>query len=424
MNPKTASTIPVHCSYSELSDVTKLVPNPKNPNKHGDKQVALLAKIIRHQGWRSPITVSQRSGFVVSGHGRLQAAFLLQVETVPVDYQEFATEADEWAHLVADNRIAELAEIDQTELSGLLKELDGQIDMDVTGFEADELAGLLDGDDDGSDVDGDSVPTNGEMLKAKWGVEPGQVWELGDHKILCGDSGDGDSVGRIINDGEATLIFTDPPYGVSIGSKNRMLEKFQKCGRNTTDIDSDDLSPEQLEPLLAKSFSLGKQKCADCASIFVCAPQGGSLGMMMMMMMEKSGLPIRHVLIWVKNSPTFSMGRLDYDYQHEPILFTWKKTHKRKKNGAFQTSIWNVNKPRSCADHPTMKPVELPVCAILNHSDQGDLVYEPFSGSGTTIMACEQTGRKCRAVEISPEYVAVAIERWHVATGKTPKKCE
>lgn len=136
----------VHCAHAKLVDVTDLVPNPRNPNKHGDKQVAMLAKIIRHQGWRAPITVSKRSGFIVTGHGRLEAAKLLQVQTVPVDFQDFATEADEWAHLVADNRIAELAEIDNEGLASLLRDLDAVegFDLDVSGFDKEEAAEVLD----------------------------------------------------------------------------------------------------------------------------------------------------------------------------------------------------------------------------------------------------------------------------------------
>jgi ParB-like chromosome segregation protein Spo0J len=144
MKPTTASGIPVHCAHVALRDVTTLVPNPRNPNKHGDAQVALLAKIIRHQGWRAPITVSKRSGFVVTGHGRLQAALLLQVEKVPIDEQDFENEADEWAHLAADNRIAELAETDGAMLKDLLGDLDtGAFDMDLTGFDAAELERVI-----------------------------------------------------------------------------------------------------------------------------------------------------------------------------------------------------------------------------------------------------------------------------------------
>jgi hypothetical protein len=139
-----ASSIPVHCAHLRLADVTSLIPNPRNPNKHGDTQVALLAKIIRHQGWRAPITISRRSGFVVTGHGRLEAAKLLQVAEVPVDEQDFATEADEWAHLIADNRIAELADADRAMLRDLAEELDtGDFDMDLTGFDYAALEELM-----------------------------------------------------------------------------------------------------------------------------------------------------------------------------------------------------------------------------------------------------------------------------------------
>ncbi len=143
-SPPQASGIPVHCAHLRLADVTSLIPNPRNPNKHGDAQVALLAKIIRHQGWRAPITISRRSGFIVTGHGRLEAARLLQVAEVPVDEQDFATEADEWAHLIADNKIAELAEIDRTTLSALAEELDtGDFDMELTGLSEGELEELM-----------------------------------------------------------------------------------------------------------------------------------------------------------------------------------------------------------------------------------------------------------------------------------------
>ena len=143
--PTTASTIPVHCAHLRLADVTSLIPNPRNPNKHSDKQVALLAKVIRHQGWRAPITISKRSGFIVTGHGRLAAALLLQVEQVPIDEQDFATESDEWAHLVADNRLAELADADRSMIADLLKDLDaeGGVDMDLTGFDMDALDELM-----------------------------------------------------------------------------------------------------------------------------------------------------------------------------------------------------------------------------------------------------------------------------------------
>jgi DNA modification methylase len=175
--------------------------------------------------------------------------------------------------------------------------------------------------------------------------------------------------------------------------------------------------------MLLKVFKLWRGYMADDCSVFVCSPQGGGLGMMMMMMMN-AGLEIKHVLNWVKNSPTFSMGRLDYEYQHEPILFTWVKTHKRYKRG-FTTSTWNVDKPKHSADHPTMKPIELPMNALLNHTDEGDICVDNFGGSGTTMVACENLKRVCKMLELTPKYCAVILERMSEAfPGIEPRRVE
>jgi DNA modification methylase len=248
-------------------------------------------------------------------------------------------------------------------------------------------------------------------------TKPGDLWLLGDHRLLCGDSTDADAAERLMGKDRATVVFTDPPYGVSIGKKNAMLKTFRKSGSSLDDLYMDDMKPAELGDMLLKAFTLWRRFMADDCSVFVCSPQGGGLGMMMMMMKD-AGLEVRHILNWIKNSPTFSMGRLDYDYQHEPILFTWTKTHKRIKAGQFQTSLWTVDKPRACKEHPTMKPVELPTCAILNHSESKDIVVDIFLGSGTTLIAAEQTGRRCYGTEISPAYCDVIVKRWENFTGK------
>lgn len=254
-------------------------------------------------------------------------------------------------------------------------------------------------------------------------TNPGDLWALGDHRLLCGSSTNPTDVSRVMGGGAADVIFTDPPYGVSIGAKNRFLNSFQRAGQNLTDIKDDDLKPETLkDKLLVPAFSLLRTVMSETCTVFVTAPQGGELGMMMMMMMMKeAGLPVRHVLIWKKNAPTFSMGRLDYDYQHEPILLTWGKKHAFYGAGAHKTSVWDIAKPRASADHPTMKPVELYVNAFQNNSKAGDTVYEPFSGSGTAIIASEQIGRSCRAIEIEPRYCDVAVRRWEEFTGRKAK---
>lgn len=250
--------------------------------------------------------------------------------------------------------------------------------------------------------------------------QTGDLWTLGNHRLFCGDSSDHDSIVRVMQADLASCIFTDPPYGVSIGKKNMMLNSFQPSGRNLTDIVDDDLSPEQLKEKLLPVFNeIRNSVMSDDCTVFVCAPQGGELWMMMMMMQEAC-LRARHVLIWKKNSPTFSMGRLDYDYQHEPILLTWGKKHKRPMLGEHKTSVWEVDKPRANKEHPTMKPVELYVNAYLNNSDSGDVVFDPYCGSGTCIIAAEQTGRRGRGIEISPNYCDVILSRWAKFTGLDP----
>lgn len=295
-------------------------------------------------------------------------------------------------------------------------------DLLTWGFEPHEF-GLdgLEGNAPGAGTDTDPQVDKADELRQKWGVQLGQLWALGEHRIICGDCTDPATVARVMGGEKAQIVFTDPPYGVSIGAKNRMLNSFQPSGRNLTDIEDDAISPEDLKQRLLPAFiNVREMVMADDCTVFLTAPQGGDLGMMMMMMMKEAGLPIRHVLIWKKNAPTFSMGRLDYDYQHEPILLTWGKRHKRPMLGQHKTSVWEIAKPRASAEHPTMKPVELYENAYLNNSDSDDIAFEPYSGSGTAIIACQNLSRRCRAIEISPGYVGVALERFFQHTSIEP----
>jgi len=416
----------VHCLKSEMIAIGELKPNPRNPNTHPEEQLRLLAKNIKELGWRHPITVSKRSGFIVSGHARFYAAKALGCKTVPVNFQDFKDEAEEYAVLIADNRLAELAERDMGMMKDLMSDLDaemGLIDKELTGYIEKDWEALMTSSGGGSAPMKDAEPQidQADELLKKYGVKLGQIWELGEHRILCGDCGEIEHFKKLMDLEKATLVFTDPLYGVSISAKNNFLNSFHQSERNLKPIELDNLKPDELYKVLLNCFQTIKEFCADNASIFVCAPQGGRLGMMMMMMMKDAGLEVKHVLNWVKNSPTFSLGRLDYEYQHEPILFTWIKTHKRKKEGKFQTSVWLVDKPMKSKEHPTMKPVELPENAVLNHTDDGDIVLDPFLGSGTTLIACENLKRKCRGIEIDPGYVAVCLQRFQDAFGKEPK---
>lgn len=218
--------------------------------------------------------------------------------------------------------------------------------------------------------------------------------------------------------GYADMVFTDPPYGVAIGDKNKALNEVQKSGRILDNIENDAVGEEELYEILKNAFINVREHCTDEAVYFVTSPQGGSLGLMMMMMMKDAGLPVRHVLMWKKNCATFSIGRLDYDYQHEPIFYTWTEKHHNYRKSDCRTTVWEFNKPLKSKLHPTMKPVELVATAILDGSLEGGTVLDAFGGSGTTMIACEQLGRKCLMMEIDPHYCDVIVKRWEDFTGK------
>lgn len=220
------------------------------------------------------------------------------------------------------------------------------------------------------------------------------------------------------------MVFTDPPYGVSIGDKNKMLNSVQRAGRCTENIKGDTLETNELYELLLKCFTALREHCAEDCAYYVTAPQGGDIGLMMMTMMRDAGLEVRHNLIWEKSSATFSMGRLDYDYKHEPIFYTWTKKHNFYGKGECKNTVWQFPKPRKCDLHPTMKPVELVAECMLNSSLPGDPVCDIFGGSGTTMIAAEQLGRKCYMMELDPHYCDVIIDRWEKMTGKKAVKAE
>lgn len=252
----------------------------------------------------------------------------------------------------------------------------------------------------------------------------GDIWRLGEHRLMCGDSTDEAAIKRLMDGDKADMVFTDPPYGVSIGDKNAALNSVQKAGRCCKNIENDTLSADELYPILVKAMTNARLSCKEDACYFVTSPQGGELGLMMMMMMKDAGLPVRHMLVWEKNSATFSLGRLDYDYQHEPIFYTWTKKHHNYRKGQYRTTIWKYDKPRKCDLHPTMKPVELVANCLNDATKAGDIALDVFGGSGTTMIACEQLGRRARLMELDPHYCDVIIARWEKFTGMKAEKIE
>ena len=265
-----------------------------------------------------------------------------------------------------------------------------------------------------------------EAIKAL--CKKGDIWQLGEHRLMCGDSSDAGSWLLLLEGQKGDMVFTDPPYGVSIGDKNKLLKEKVSNGKNksiATNIKNDTLGIEPLYKLLVAVMSNLRENCKDDASYFVTAPQGGGIGMMMMMMMMRdSGLEVRHNLIWNKNAATFSLGRLDYEYKHEPIMYTWTKSHHNYRKGKFRTSVWDIPKPRKCDLHPTMKPVELVANCMLDCTKEQDVILDAFGGSGTTIIAAEQLNRKAYLMELDPHYCDVIIARWEKLTNSKAKKID
>lgn len=263
----------------------------------------------------------------------------------------------------------------------------------------------------------DEVPSD-EQVETR--VKKGDIWQLGEHRLMCGDSTVITDVEKLMNGEKADLLFTDPPYNVNIEQKKK--KKILHCNEYNK-IENDNLPAEDFKIFLSDVFKNAYISLKETASYYVFSCQGGDNEMMMMMMMRESGIPCRHQIIWVKDSPVFSMGRLDYDYKHEPILYGWVKKHNFYRKGDQDKSVWNY--PRTANKlHPTMKPVELIANALKNSTKENDLVLDLFGGSGSTLIACEQLKRKCYMCELDEHYCDVILTRWETLTGKQAQRIE
>ena len=254
----------------------------------------------------------------------------------------------------------------------------------------------------------DEIPEPPEEPKSKLG----DIYQLGNHRLMCGDSTNEDDVNKLMNGEKANMLFTDPPYNVNITEKKK---KILHCNEYN-ELENDNMAQDDFLEFLNKVFKNANDSLKDDASYYVFTCQGGDNEMMMMMMRE-NGIKCRHQIIWVKDSPVFSMGRLDYDYKHEPMLYGWKKTHKFYRKGEQDKSVWEFKRTANKL-HPTMKPIELIANALNNSSIENDLILDLFGGSGSTLIACEQLNRKCYMMELDPHYIDVIIERWENLTGK------
>jgi DNA modification methylase len=383
--------------------VASLIPYARNARTHSEDQVAQIAASIAEFGFTNPILTDGERG-VIAGHGRLAAARKLELTEVPVIELTHLSAIQKKAYILADNRIAANAGWDDELLGVELTELkEAGFDLELMGFGDEELERLLNGEGDKTGLtEDDAVPD----LPVDPVSKTGDVWLLGQHRLLCGDSTVLTEVERVMNGQLADMAFTDPPYNVDYG--NNAKDKMRGKDRRIMNDALGDGFYQFLYDACVNLLLVTKGACYVCMS-------SSELHTLQRAWLEAGGKWSTFV-IWAKN--TFTLGRADYQRQYEPILYGWKDGTKHFWCGdRDQSDIWNYNKPRVNDLHPTMKPVELVERAIKNSSKTRDIVLDLFGGSGTTLIACEKTNRQARLVELDPKYVDVIVKRWEDYTG-------
>lgn len=414
----------------------------RNSRTHSEAQIGAIVESIRRFGFTNPILVAEDMT-ILAGHGRLEAARSLGLEKVPCVVLAHLSDAERRAYVIADNKLAELAGWDQDLLRLELGELrDLEFDLGVIGFSDDELALLFLEDDNVEAVgntDDDAVPPT----EPGWVSRLGDVWICGDHRVACGSSTDEAAVERLIAGRSVDCVWTDPPYNVAYEAEGH------------TAIVNDDLSDGEFAELLRGAFGLAFESMRPGAPLYVA--HADTEGLAFRREFARAGFKLSGCLIWVK--PSLVLGRSDYQWRHEPILYGWKPgaAHSwyggRKKTTVREAedfpcvvtdeavvvdagetmlrisgpdleieelagTVVRMPSPKRNADHPTMKPVSLILSHLKNSSLRGDAVYDPFGGSGSTLIACQKIGRQARLMELEPKYCDVIVRRWQDFTGE------
>ena len=423
-----SETVTIKCKGAHNLPLEKLTEFQGTLKEMSKKNYNKLKKMILKQGFSFPFfywhETETNKNFILDGHGRRLTLLQMKQEGIelPAEFPVCPIEAANATEakmliLSASSQFNTITEQGLYEFSEAAH-IPAEFIEENFSFDAIDFKDFNDNYYSEPDPKADEVP---EVIETD--IKTGDMFRLGEHRLLCGDSTSNVDVAKLMNGELADMIFTDPPYGVNYGADQDLLNKKSggKFRQTCRPIKGDNMSAKECsEKLWRPAFKNMYESAKDDCSFYMTMCQGGDqmMMMMMMMMMMSENWQIKHELIWVKSSPVFSMGRLDYDYQHEPILYGWKKKHNFYGKGKYLKSIWEIPKPSKSELHPTMKPVELIENAILNSSIKENMIMDLFLGSGSTLIACEKTSRKCYGMEIDPHYCEVICKRWEDYTGK------
>lgn len=379
-------------SEMQLVPIGKLVPYVNNARTHSPEQINKLRSSLREFGFINPVIIDRDFG-VIAGHGRILAAKEEGITEVPCVFADHLTEAQKKAYIIADNRMAMDAGWDEELLRVEIEALQAEaFDLSLTGFDEKDLSDLF---KDDADVQEDDFDVDAELERPTFS-KSGDVWTLGRHRLVCGDSTKAETFDTLMQGRKANLVVTDPPYNVNYEGT---------AGK----IKNDNLADEKFYQFLFDAFSNIEKVMADDASIYVF--HADTEGLNFRKAFSDAGFYLSGCCIWKK--PSLVLGRSPYQWQHEPCLYGWKKSGKHQWYAdRKQTTIWEFERTKKNTDHPTMKPIPLLAYPIQNSSMSNTLILDPFGGSGSTLIACEQTDRSCCTIELDEKYCDVIVKRY------------
>jgi len=389
--------------------IARLFCSPSNPRRN-DEAVPHVAASLRRFGWQQPI-VARPTGEVIAGNTRLKAAQSLGMDTVPVVWFD-GSDIDATAFSIADNRTHEFAEWDAPALAHLLEQLRAEDSLEGVGYSSDDIDALLaelEADSDEPvelDDEGPGAPPEIPVSRR------GDIWLLGEHRLLCGDSTNRDDVLRVMNNKKAALVSTDPPYLVDYSG-----ERPNDSGKDWSDL-YHEVDITDADAFFRSVFKNVLLVIAPHAALYCF--HAHKRQRLISGIWQELGILDHQQIVWVKPAPVF--GRVFWHFQHEPAMMGWVQGSKPPHDGRHDhSSVWMIDwegKARFTGDHPTTKPIEIFARPMRKHTNRNDICFEPFSGSGSQLIAAEANGRRCYAIEIEPAFVDVAVERWQRATGR------